>query len=887
MKLKIHHAKLFLILFLFSISTSINAQNIREALVSVDNLIQEKLFNEAQSVVDSILVVMDRQTNDSDYLLATAKLIEIHSKKGAYSEGVQVGEDFINQNPGFTKSDPNILSEFYLRLGIAYHLTQSNESKGTSYLNQAKSLFEKSGRTDKIFESTLLRWLAGSYYYRGKYEQSIETSKRRIKLLDPAHEKTELALAYRSIGNSYWGMRDYNLAAEYYDRGLEVLFSDNPVDSITIGKVLHAKGYIYMDQEDYQRAYETFKQASELLELGNPPVSSPMVWIYGDVGRSLIDLNEYDEALLWLQKALNANVYEYSQEDYYQNPPLVNINDDFQHFMILKLKGQAFLGKYQKDKNDADLAGMIDCYLLADRQVDAIRATLPKAEDQSTITYYATELNSKAIKSLAEAYKIKPDNQFLELAHYFMEKQKITAVHLKFLEASAKANNLLPKEMLKRDQEMLNEIIGLKTDLMKKMASGNDSIEIIKKSLFDSQEAYENFISEVKRNYPSYHSSRFNLEVSSLSDVQNMLRRDHPNRAIVTYFNFKSQLFKSILTKDTFLIHVNNHQIDLDYKVEGFRNYLTNPDLQLNPGDTLSQLLIEDLAEELSKTSEITFILDPSLQLIPMELLNLNGKFLFETHDISYQFSATMFVRRNGNDAKSSNFAGFAPSFDSLNLATLPGAELEVTNISKVLEGTTYIGPKATESELKNVMASSGLLHLATHAQINDTEPESSFLQLSSTSNNEDGKLHFFEIYGLNIDAQLVTLSACNTGFGKIQRGEGVMSLSRAFAYAGVPSTVVSLWPASDKSTPQLMEYFYKNLKEGQSKDVALNNARKEYLSSAKGKARHPFYWGGFVLIGDNSPIENDRNLLVYVIPSVLVIVMILTVYRRKKNNQS
>lgn len=110
-----------------------------------------------------------------------------------------------------------------------------------------------------------------------------------------------------------------------------------------------------------------------------------------------------------------------------------------------------------------------------------------------------------------------------------------------------------------------------------------------------------------------------------------------------------------------------------------------------------------------------------------------------------------------------------------------------------------------------------------------------------------------------------------------------VMSLSRAFAYAGVPSTVVSLWPASDKSTPELMKFFYQNLKDGQTKDVALNNARKQYLATATGKARHPFYWGGFVMIGENSPISQDRNTLFWIVPILILLVFIRTIYNRKR----
>ena len=102
--------------------------------------------------------------------------------------------------------------------------------------------------------------------------------------------------------------------------------------------------------------------------------------------------------------------------------------------------------------------------------------------------------------------------------------------------------------------------------------------------------------------------------------------------------------------------------------------------------------------------------------------------------------------------------------------------------------------------------------------------------------------------------------------------------------YAGTPSTVVSLWPASDKSTPELMKYFYQNLKEGQAKDIALNNARKQYLENATGKARHPFYWGGFVLIGDNDPLQTRSLTYLWIIAGMLGIGVIFILSRRRSS---
>lgn len=121
-----------------------------------------------------------------------------------------------------------------------------------------------------------------------------------------------------------------------------------------------------------------------------------------------------------------------------------------------------------------------------------------------------------------------------------------------------------------------------------------------------------------------------------------------------------------------------------------------------------------------------------------------------------------------------------------------------------------------------------------------------------------DGWLHAWEIVdALRLDADLVTLSGCETGLGRELRGEGILGLARAFQFAGARSVLISLWAVSDRSTRELMVRFYEHLNRGLSKDASLRAARLDLLassSSADGKtfdARHPFHWAGFRLIGD------------------------------------
>ena len=118
----------------------------------------------------------------------------------------------------------------------------------------------------------------------------------------------------------------------------------------------------------------------------------------------------------------------------------------------------------------------------------------------------------------------------------------------------------------------------------------------------------------------------------------------------------------------------------------------------------------------------------------------------------------------------------------------------------------------------------------------------------------ETADLFAIELYGMQLKSDLAVLSACETGMGTLHKGEGIMSFSRAFAYAGVPAAIISLWKVPDKATSMIMVKFYTYLKEGHRKDVALQLAKTEFVKEYP-QMSHPFYWSGFVLTGNNKEI--------------------------------
>jgi CHAT domain-containing protein len=193
-----------------------------------------------------------------------------------------------------------------------------------------------------------------------------------------------------------------------------------------------------------------------------------------------------------------------------------------------------------------------------------------------------------------------------------------------------------------------------------------------------------------------------------------------------------------------------------------------------------------------------------------------------------------------------------------LDLRPLPYTRTEANNIGAlfpVAQRKVFLGAEASEQNVKSAaLADYRYLHFATHGVVDEEVPSRSGVILSLVGNEkEDGILQMAEIMRLNLNADLVTLSACRTGLGEVVDGEGVLGLTRAFMYAGARSVVASLWNVNDTATAELMKTFYANLKKGESKDEALRHAKLSLLHGRQVSWRNPYYWAPFVLAGANN----------------------------------
>ena len=221
------------------------------------------------------------------------------------------------------------------------------------------------------------------------------------------------------------------------------------------------------------------------------------------------------------------------------------------------------------------------------------------------------------------------------------------------------------------------------------------------------------------------------------------------------------------------------------------------------------------------------------------------------------------------------------------NLSPLGWTKEEVTSIASYFESDEYIGKSATEKTFKQNSTGYQIIHIASHALIDDENPMHSKIAFTIDEKDtvNDGYLHTFELFNTQLNTNMVVLSACNTGYGKVQKGEGVMSLGYAFAYAGVPSVVMSHWQVDDKSTYHLMDSFYKHLADGMTKSKALKMAKLSLLEHKNIIYANPYYWSSFIAYGDDSPIVDTNRNWIWYVTFILVLIFVISILALKKSN--
>jgi CHAT domain-containing protein len=417
----------------------------------------------------------------------------------------------------------------------------------------------------------------------------------------------------------------------------------------------------------------------------------------------------------------------------------------------------------------------------------------------------------------------------------------------------------------------------------------------LRRALGEAERAYNDFLAKVRKENKE-QASLINVEPLTASQFQQLL---DPGVTVLEYFVTPNQVLIWVVDKER-VISVGRfiNRTTLLAKVNMFRESISQledlPKLKQQSVDLYTTLIEPALPHIRGK--ELIIIPHDVLHYLPFQaLLSPSGKYLIEDYPINYLSSASLMQftqekrKAKGELTKILAEGGKILTFGNPDLddpaMALKFAGIEAKEIKSLYpQSTIYLEKEATEEKAKALVGTSDIIHFASHAELNEDDPLASAIRLAK-SDKEDGRLEVREIFGMDLKASLVVLSACETGLGKLSSGDELVGLTRAFIYAGTPSVVASLWNVEDSSTAQLMASFYKNLKT-MTKVEALRQAQLNLIRGnvnsdllarrgigGVGKlgevpaakpsdqslsqdpvsisTSHPFFWAPFILVGE------------------------------------
>ncbi len=391
-----------------------------------------------------------------------------------------------------------------------------------------------------------------------------------------------------------------------------------------------------------------------------------------------------------------------------------------------------------------------------------------------------------------------------------------------------------------------------------------------------------------------------------LSSLHKVIAENYPILANYTQNNFLISEFQDQLNSneivlkylffyDQFvIISITKTDISFDYKLwESDEKELVKSHLKLLEQSGNSREINPKLTELLLPKSAFNFeslivVPDTPIYNLPFETLIYNSDYLIKEKAIHYS-SHLRFVRIADSVKKQAQPKStiFAPEYasKSTQLVTrsepvfLEGAQKEAKWLESLFPSESFIGEKATKTNFIENKTKGNILHLAMHASVDDEDPSFSHFNFAN-----DEKLYLEELYALKIPADLAVLSACNTGIGKEDGTSSMASLQRAFNYAGTTATIASLWEVPDETTSQIMISFYDYLKDGETKSAALQKAKIDYLTNTEiEKLKHPYYWAGFVLYGDDAAVVESSDDWLRFVLGISTLLIIFIIFRKKK----
>ncbi len=755
-------------------------------------------------------------------------------------------------------------------------------------------------------------------------------------------QNNKIAQIYLILSQIYQERSKYKDAIDYILLGLET----NPTNDLKL-VLTNNLAYCYSHLDDWENANKYFKGALQLLnyESINPKRKQAIYSSYADF---LLEKHDLTNSFYYYLKARSAavelngnNSKEYAGilvkiGDFYLNGQVPDsallyftnalrifnsdsLSSQSDNLNVIERKrakigiGSALYQEYNQTGNIELLHSTDSIFYEVLAEMEIISSKLSTA-NKLLLLEVMYPVYIQAIEVSFEIYKNTDDSKYIERITNYIERSKSSALLAEVNSENAIKTSDIPIETFEFENQMKAEINGIRQMLGKEKIEEDPNTERIvffETKLLELLNRYDSLIVEIENDYKKYYSVKYQNKVISLDEIMSNLDDDE---IILEYMLADTSVYIMAITNNDFKVvkiktdsnfyNSLNHIISIKNVSLSKQNLAKFNEFKYHSHE-LWKVLIEP-QNDLIQSKSIIIIPDGILGYLPFDILleydfeahNINYRdlpYLLINHPISYSYSSTLKFNtyfKAENAVNNSSITAFAPSYFNSSdsgqekLENLEYAVPEVTEIIANHGGNTFLNDRATKESFNLHAKNSDIIHLSMHAIINDSLPLQSKLVFYNNSNDSVSNYMFtHEIYNMDLNAKMVTLSACNTGSGKFRKGEGIMSLARGFVYAGVPSIVMTLWEVQDATGSKLMNNYYNYLFEGQKKDKAMQNAKLSVLNDANMANAHPYFWSAYTVNGDTSTIDKrvTNNKTTDILVLILIAILSFVTYRFMK----
>lgn len=894
-------------IFITMIFTKTNAQNNTDSVNAKTLYDSAKIYyrntnyKEAKLYFNNVLLIKDKIPNDinPEYFYIYNWLGLINKKQGNLQKAISYYKYALEKtHENYYKALINV------NVANIYSLT-GDYSKAISYFENILLILEKSDEKRKF--SNIVdncHNLAYAYDKLGEYTLAKDNYLKSIQVAKE-NQLGENGDTYYNCGWVYKKLGKFDTAESYFKKAIKCCIKDYGENNYMTAMAYTNYADFYVAICDYENSYRLYEKSLEILvhSLGQKHLYTSLC--LKNIGQLHDQRKYYRLALNYYQKSLISKIHNFNNSSIYSNPKS-DVLPDMDLLGILKAKAHALEKLAQEESKEVNLKAALSTLKFTVDFIEQLRTGYLYESSKLRLAASEHETYLSIIRIAYSLYKSSGDKTYAEIAFKYAEASKYAVLRELKNEEMAKGIASVPDSISNKEREIKEQIGGLRLLIEEESKLENpDSLKIEQqnKKIFGLTQELENLVEELEENYPAYYKQKYNNEVTELESLQKAIGKKD---AILEYVLADSALYTFTITCDTFLLLKQNADSSFYSNLDLFNailhsEYSTDYNMYRSSAYGLYQKLILPV-EHLLKNKNLLIIPDDKMSLISFEVLidnpGTNNSFdyrkesyLLKKYPIAYAYSATLYKNTlSASPVKSAKFLGIAPDYHNSrdSLRHIPLGSENVRKTAWLTLGKSLRDNKATEKEVKKYSSNYDIIHFYAHGYEDTLNPANSKLFLATPEDSvEDGYLYAWEVYNMQLNAKLVSLASCYSGSGQLSKGEGVLSISRSFIFAGSESVIMSLWIASHKPTNEILNSFYLNLLKGMRKDEALQLAKLKYLEETNPILAHPRFWAGIVINGNQNKLYNNWyiNKLIFVIGVILLIGIMYFILKKRKSN--